>query len=135
MDNTSTALEEKGLELSVDSGDQTMQATKEPNANIEDMDMYRKEIEHLMNLIVMPLIENPIGSPLIQHTSKEEPIVDVPHIDFIFGNQCWKLEDCTKIWQILWYISWANHTSEVNADIKRKDTSNLCGGNDQVKLP
>lgn len=32
---------------------------------------------------------------------KEESIVEVPHIDFILGDQRWKLRDCDMMMQIL----------------------------------
>eukprot|EP00268_Persea_americana_P014532 TRINITY_DN16481_c0_g1_i1.p1 TRINITY_DN16481_c0_g1~~TRINITY_DN16481_c0_g1_i1.p1 ORF type:complete len:106 (+),score=20.11 TRINITY_DN16481_c0_g1_i1:153-470(+) len=46
----------------MDDGHQKMQATKEAEANIQELDMVGKEIEYLMDLIVMPLSEMPIGS-------------------------------------------------------------------------
>ena len=62
MDDSLGELEDNGPELSVDSGDQKIQATKESKSNIEDLDMVSKENEHPMDLIVVPLLEKPIGS-------------------------------------------------------------------------
>lgn len=43
---------------SVYSGDQKMQLLKDSEANIEDLDIASKENEHLMDLIVVPLLES-----------------------------------------------------------------------------
>ena len=53
----------------------------------------------------MSLIENLIASSEIKSivtvVSQEDQVVEVPHIDFIFRDRQWKLDDCTRIWQIL----------------------------------
>lgn len=63
-------------------------------ANIEDCD--------LMDLIIMSHSEKSIVSLeknyIIQKVSKEEPIVEVPHIYFNLEDRRWELEDFTHIW-------------------------------------
>ena len=63
------------------------------HANIEDFDWVSKKIEHLVDLIVMPLPKNPIRSseikiivPVVLH---KDQVADVSHINFIFGDQQW----------------------------------------------
>ena len=59
-------------------------------AHIEDSHQVNKKIEHLVDPIVMPLLENPIDSSAIKTivpvVSHEDQVVEVLHIDFIFGN-------------------------------------------------
>ena len=61
------------------------------HGNIEDCDP--------MDMIIISHSEKSTASSeknyIIRKASKEEPIVEVPHIDFIFGNRRWKLENCT----------------------------------------
>ena len=90
-----------------DSGDQEPQKKEEEQgqANVEDSDQVSKKIEHPVDLIVMPLPENPIRlseiKSIVSEVSQEDHVVEVPCIDLIFRDQRWKLEDCTKIWQVL----------------------------------
>ena len=90
MDDTSKELEDKEFELSVDSSDQKMQAAKESDASIEDLDMVSKENEHQMDLIEVLLPDKTIGSSenksILPNRSEEDPLVEVSHIDFIFGD-------------------------------------------------
>ena len=68
-------------------------------ANIEDFDWVTNRSEHPLDLIKMPLQDNPIASSAIKSivlvVSHEDQVVEVPHTDFIFKDQQWKLEDCT----------------------------------------
>eukprot|EP00268_Persea_americana_P011383 TRINITY_DN14822_c0_g2_i3.p1 TRINITY_DN14822_c0_g2~~TRINITY_DN14822_c0_g2_i3.p1 ORF type:complete len:156 (-),score=31.06 TRINITY_DN14822_c0_g2_i3:1268-1735(-) len=80
MDDTSEELEDKEPELSADSSDQKMQAKKESDANIKDLDMVHKENEHPMDLITVPLSVKSIGSSeresIIAMGSQEDPSID-----------------------------------------------------------
>ena len=62
-------------------------------SNIDDFDQVSKKIEHPVDSIVMPLLENPIGSleikSIVPVVSHEDQIVDILLIDFIFGDQRW----------------------------------------------
>ena len=86
---------------SFSSVDKQMQATgeaREENMSIRELDMVSKPNKHPVDLIVMPLSEQTIGAPenksVIVKFSKDNPSVEVPYIDFIFGDQRWKSEDC-----------------------------------------
>eukprot|EP00268_Persea_americana_P054385 TRINITY_DN6228_c0_g1_i17.p1 TRINITY_DN6228_c0_g1~~TRINITY_DN6228_c0_g1_i17.p1 ORF type:complete len:143 (+),score=24.19 TRINITY_DN6228_c0_g1_i17:310-738(+) len=65
--------------------------------NIEDSEQVTKKIEHPVDLIVMPLPENPIASSKIKSivsvVSQEDQVIKVPHIDFIFGEPRWIFND------------------------------------------
>ena len=56
--------------------------------------MVSKENEHQLDPTVIPLSENPIGTSenksIIAMGSQEDPSIEVPYIDFIFGDQRWK---------------------------------------------
>ena len=66
-------------------------------ANIEDLDMVRKENEEPMGPIEVLLSDKLIRSSknrsIIPTGLEEDPLVEIPHIDFIFGNQQWILGD------------------------------------------
>ena len=90
-----------------DSVNREMQMVEEKygQANIEDFDQVSKESEHPVDLIVPPLLEKSVGSlefkSMVPVVSQEDQVVEVPHIDFIFKDCLWNLDDCTQIWQIL----------------------------------
>ena len=62
-------------------------------AYIEDSDRVSEKIEHTVDPIVMSLSENPIGSSdiksIVPVVLQEDQVIEVPHIDFIFGNHRW----------------------------------------------
>lgn len=62
------------------------------------------QTDQLMNHITSPLPEEPIESSeentIGQEIAKEEKVIEVTHIDFIFGNQPLKLEDYMQMAQI-----------------------------------
>lgn len=72
---------------SFDNGDQKMQATKK----IEKLDMARRPTEHPMDLIVGPHPEQPIKASeehaINRDITKDNQVIKVPHIDYIFGDQ------------------------------------------------
>lgn len=53
--------------------------------------------EHPMDLVIIPLSEKPIGTSedksVIAKGPQDDLSVEVPYIDFIFGDQRWKPED------------------------------------------
>ena len=65
-----------------------MQATKDEDTSIEELEMVSKPIEHPMDLIVVPFPEKQNISLeekyVVLEVSKEEQVIKVPHIDFIF---------------------------------------------------
>ena len=69
------------------------------------MNMVSKENEDPMDLIEVLLSNETIGSSenksIIPAGPKEDPLVEVPHIDFIFGYQQWTLGGCYLILLIL----------------------------------
>ena len=72
-------------------------AEAQRQAYIEDSDQVSKESEHLVNPIVMPLQENSIETSeiksIVSEVSQAHQVVDVPHIDFIFGEPRWIFND------------------------------------------
>ena len=101
IDGTSKEFEDKKPDLFVKSGNQKMQAARELEASIEDLDMDSKEPKHTIDLIEVLLPNMPIESSenksIIPKSSEEDQLVAVPHIHFIFGNQQWILGDCNLI--------------------------------------
>lgn len=81
----------------MDDSDQQMQAAKEEETRIEELDMVSNKTENPMDPTVVPLPKKLIGlsknKPIITVSSQEDPFVNIPHIGFIFGDQQWKLED------------------------------------------
>ena len=66
----------------MDGTDQKSQeASEEGQVHIEDIDLMSNKSKHLVNLMV------------VQETSIEEQLVEVPHIDFIFEDQRWIFKD------------------------------------------
>ena len=67
------------------------------------MDIYSKETDHPADMIVMQLskksIESLENNYIIHDASKKEPIVEVSHIDFIFGDQQWIVKNCGQLIQ------------------------------------
>ena len=82
-----------------------MQATKVLEANIENLDMVSKENEHPMNKIVVPLSGRPIGSSenksIVTVVLQEDLSIEVPHIDFIFGDEQYMIKVCSRTVRIL----------------------------------
>ena len=70
-------------------------------ATIEDFEQVTKQSEHPVDLVDMPLPDNPFGSSetrsIVFEDSQVHQVVDVPHIDFIFRDQQWQLADCLQI--------------------------------------
>ena len=63
--------------------------------------MVSKPTEHPMDLIIMPLLEMTIGAlankSVIVEGSQDDPSLKIPYIDFVFGYQRWKPEDCDRM--------------------------------------
>lgn len=64
---------------------------------IKDSDQFSKESEHPVNPIVMPLPEYSIETleikSIVSEVLQEHQVVDIPHIDFIFGEPRWIFND------------------------------------------
>ena len=67
--------------------DQQMQASEK----IKELSMVSKVFHHLIDLITSPLPEKPIKSldekAIDQEVAKEDQVIDIPHIDFIFKDR------------------------------------------------
>ena len=65
--------------------------------------MVRKDFDHLMNVIISPILEKTIKSSYEkangQEVAKEDQVIDIPHIDFIFGDGLSFFKDCDPLKQ------------------------------------
>lgn len=87
-------VEDKGATfLSMDSVGQKIVEAKEEQGktDIEDVVLMSNKPHHPVNLIVMKILKEPSESweenYIAQVVSKEIAVIEVPHIDFIFGDQ------------------------------------------------
>ena len=114
----------------------------EEEAQIEDFDRVSKKIEHPVDLTVMPLPENPIGSSeikiIVLVVSHKDQVANVPTLTsssegikdgYLKSVVCYRANNRS--------IYWSYHTSEINSYIRIRDTSNvlLHGGNDRLMFP
>ena len=84
-------LENMGSKLpSLENVDQKMQVAYEATKKIEVLKMIRKPTNHLIEPIVSSLLEQPVKTSeeqaIGQETTKENQVIEVPHIDFIFRD-------------------------------------------------
>ena len=98
-DQVASSLEEDDISENpknkmTDCVDQQMQAKKK----IGDFNTVSKQIEHLMDLIVMPLLETQTmalkETYIVMEVVEEDQVIEVPHVDFIFGDRQLIFEDC-----------------------------------------
>lgn len=87
-----------GSELpSMDSLDQHIRATK----RIDDFDKASKQTENPMDMNVEPPSEMQIQSSeekdIDKEVAKEDPLIEVPYIDFIIGDRPLILGDCVQM--------------------------------------
>ena len=84
--------------------------------------LVNNEIEHPMDLITMPIPQPPICSlenkSIISLLSQEDLSVEVPHIDFIFGDEWNIVQVCSVVIQIPPFVNSLDCTTNENLAIK-----------------
>lgn len=86
----------------LDSVAQQMQPTKEEEQCNEELEIVSKPTNHLMEPIVPEQAIKPSEAQSTdQEITKEDTFVEVPHIDYVFRDQQWELDDCIQLRQIL----------------------------------
>ena len=112
----------------MDNLDQQVQATKKEEEHIKELELVTKPTNHLAGPIVSPLTEQPIKPSeehaIDQETTKEDQVIEVPHIDFIFGDSPSILEDRVQTMEIqnLMHLSVRLHSNARFRNQKKQRT-------------
>ena len=67
------------------------EAKEEGKKDIKDLDLVSNRSNYPMDPIVMPIPKEPLISfenkSIVPVVSQEDPSIEIPHIDFIFGDE------------------------------------------------
>ena len=128
-DPTLGTLEDKEIDsVSINNDAKQVQAPKEENADFEELNVVNQELDQPVDFIICSIPKEPIKSlkeqAIVSKVDKEDQIVEIPHIDFIFGNQPLISKYCVQLVQIndLQYVIVRSH---IRVESKRQKNHHL----------